>query len=130
MKKYSGNFLGEVARFERWSTSQRRSDRGLRQFYEHESRGIKPIDPDPYFVDLLNGKKWWEWHLNQVADTYLKPYDWHGWVSIRLDYFDDNSGFRQIRDRIGQKWSMDQVDWLTVEAEATKLKLEMLLETA
>lgn len=79
-----------------------RNDIGLKQFHELESKGVRPICPDPYFVRLLEGKKWWEWTVNFIAERYLTR-DWDGWWQLAIDFKDDESGYRQIADRVEQR---------------------------
>ena len=101
--KYSRGFLREVARFDsrglQPGRGTARTEVGLRQFYDYESSGIKPDAPDPYFTALVNGKAWWEWTLNQYADLRENRVDWPGWLQLALDFKDDPSGFRQVRQR-------------------------------
>ena len=99
--RYKQSFLTEVARFEGCNTATAllcRSNIGLRQFFDYESRGIVPTEPDQYFAFLLNGKKWWEWTLNFMADSYL-TFHWDGWLLKAFDFLGDPSGFRQLRAR-------------------------------
>lgn len=77
-----------------------RTEDGLRQFHEYESKGIRPNAPDQYFKFLCDGKAWWEWTLNFIADEYLAP-EWDGWYMKAIDFKDDPSGFRQLRQRCG-----------------------------
>ena len=102
MKKYRKSFLHEVARFDRCNRqtgSPFPNDIGLRQFYDYESRGIRPDAPDPYYVHLLNGKKWWEWTVNEYAGLFTTN-DWPGWCILEQDFADDPAGLEQIRQRI------------------------------
>lgn len=70
---------------------------------DYESRGVKPPRPHPYFESLLNGKKWWEWQLNEIAATYGTG-DWWGWATLEQDYADDLAGLKQIVQRVKQQW--------------------------
>lgn len=79
-----------------------RTELGLRQFYEKESNGIDPDKPDPYYVRLVEGKKWWEWTVNFIAESWGTMH-WDGWVKLAEDFKDDESGFRQIADRVGMR---------------------------
>lgn len=31
---------------------------GSRQFFDRDTHGIEPADPDPYYLALMRGKKW------------------------------------------------------------------------
>lgn len=109
MKKYKQSFLRECQRFAECQSNSSAvpSDVGLHQFFEYESYGKKPEQPDPYFLRLLNGKAWWEWTVNYIADSYLGE-RWHGWAMLWHDYRDDPAGFNQIRARIGRNYKVDQ----------------------
>lgn len=102
MKKYSKNFLTEVERFQRFfpSSPVKPNDLGLKQFYDLESSGIRPTDPNPFFTLLLDGKRWWEWQLNEISNTYLTD-DWWGWAIFEDEYKNDPSGLKQIKRRCG-----------------------------
>lgn len=100
-RKYRQDFLDEVARFEQ-SNSQLipvpRTEEGLAQFFDLESKGIRPETPDPYCTYLENGKAWWEWTLNNIADTFDSR-DWVGWFQYAKDFYNDPRGFSQLRNR-------------------------------
>lgn len=101
--KYSVKFLAEVKRFDecnRQPGSPAPTEIGLKQFFEWESKGIEPAVPDRYFKHLLDGKKWWEWTLSEIAKTYLTS-EWFGWMCYAEDFKDDQAGFRQLRQRCG-----------------------------
>ena len=104
--KYRDRFLHEVARFERCQPGVSRTDLGLAQFYRYESTGARPADADPYFSRLRDGKRWWEWTLNQCRDLYFTR-DWWGWAQIEEDFADDLAGLRQVEAR-----GMSSVRWL------------------
>lgn len=99
--RYRQSFLDEVVRFERCNPCPAGSEPiGLRQFFDRESRGITPESGTPYFRRLLDGKKWWEWTLNEYADRYL-TWEWWGWWQITKDFAGDLAGFRQACQRCG-----------------------------
>ena len=103
--KYRKSFLIEVERFDRCNRmagSPAANDIGLHQFFEFESFGKRPDIPDPYFTHLCDGKAWWEWTLNEYANTYL-TWDWPGWYMLAIDFLSDKEGFRQLRQRLYQE---------------------------
>jgi len=109
--KISRKFAIEIERFERFSTVQpfTRTEEGLRQFFFKESRGIIPENPDPYYEILLDGKRWWEWTLNYIAEQYTSKDMWFGWAILKEDYKNDPNGYKQIRQRvkpIAKKYSL------------------------
>lgn len=94
----------EIARFDRCNRSPGSpapNDIGVQQFSVRESRGVDPDEPDPYFYHLLDGKRWWEWTLNYIADMYDTA-EWPGWVSFELDFQVDPSGLKQLKSRVAQ----------------------------
>lgn len=58
---------------------------GREQFFNQQSFGIHPKDPDPYFIRLLNGKKWFDWQIQEYMSLYLSN-EWWGWYTIFKDY--------------------------------------------
>ena len=101
--KIRQRMLVEVERFERCMDqrgSAPRNDRGLRQFVDYESRGIMPAEPDRYFERLLDGKRWWEWTLNEYAKSRFTDW-WPGWNTITDWFSGDPSGLEQVRRRCG-----------------------------
>jgi hypothetical protein len=100
MPRYRQSFLNEVARFERCWGEAPANDIGLAQFFAFESHGRYPSQPDAYFLRLLEGKRWWEWTLNEFKSLRASE-DWWGWAQIEIDFADDPRGLQQVRDRIG-----------------------------
>lgn len=99
--KISKKFKREIERFEISCGCKKikRTDLGLKQFFDKESKGIIPDDPDEYYLLLLNGKKWWEWTLEFIKDRYKKG-EWFGFLITFLDFQNDKSGYEQIRSRL------------------------------
>jgi len=102
MKYTFDNPSGEVLRFERCQHGFPRTKRGLQQFQEYESKGVYPEYPDPYFIRLLNGKKWWEWTVNEYAARYGTA-EWPGWVQLEQDFASDPAGLEAIARRVGTR---------------------------
>jgi len=97
------SFAAEISRFDkcgRQPTSGKTTDIGIEQFYEYESSGIKPVEPDPYYALLCNGKARWEWMLNDIAGRFWTDM-WRGWYVYAIDFKDDPAGFKQLRQRCG-----------------------------
>lgn len=61
------------------------SEKGRKQFFEHQSYGEKPKDPDPYYLRLSNGKKWFDFQIQEYLTLY-DTQEWWGWYSIVNDY--------------------------------------------
>ena len=97
----SRSFMVEVVRFERCGmcSGPPRSGVGLAQFHARESRGHVPAQPDPYYQRLTNGKRWWEWTLNEYGKLYGTR-EWWGWATIEADFARDPAGLRQVRARV------------------------------
>jgi len=64
---------------------------GRKQFFEHQSRGIVPKAPDPYYCALENGKWQFDWLRNQYIEQYLGN-DWWGFSLL----WDDWAGKRFV----------------------------------
>ncbi len=97
-------FRIEADRFKKCATNEASveySEKGVEQFYCYESTGQIPEFPDPFFNLLVNGKKWWEWTLNFIKDTYLTE-KWSGWYMYAKDFKNDPNGFKQLRQRCGE----------------------------
>jgi hypothetical protein len=98
--RFRGRFMREVSRFERCCGGADCTQAGLAQFHDYESRGIRPATPDPYFARLLDGKRWWEWQVNEIARMYGTD-EWWGWHQLAEDFANDKPALKQIADRIG-----------------------------
>jgi hypothetical protein len=61
------------------------SDKGRTQFFNQQSYGIFPENPDDYYLKLLDGKKWFDWQIQEYISLYLSD-DWWGWYQIVEDY--------------------------------------------
>lgn len=106
---HSDSLSPEILRFERCCDGYPRTKIGLAQFRVYESTGQGPgerdalgnwgSEADPYFVRLWNGKRWWEWTVNEYASAYGTR-DWPGWTVLQRDFADDPDGLEQIARRI------------------------------
>ena len=54
------------------------SQSGLEQFYEKQSHGVEPSQPDPFYRCLENGKQWFDWTVDEIRKSYGTN-DWFGW---------------------------------------------------
>lgn len=90
------------ARFERCCDGPEYNKAGADQFIAYESMGTLPENPDPYFQRLLDGKKWYEWTINEYAALYDTS-EWWGWDIIKRDLVDDPSMLEDIRRRVGTR---------------------------
>jgi len=107
--KISQNMRQEIWRFDRSCPGPaKRNQLGMEQFAKFEATGKTPEESDPYFLRLLDGKRWWEWTLNE----YLKVCNqaaagdglcWDGWFQLAKDFVDDINGFKQLRQRLKTK---------------------------
>lgn len=99
--RFRKSWLREVNRYRRTMRPMhvRATLAGLLQFRNYESLGRWPGVPEPYFLLLWNGKRWWEWTVNEIAATYLTD-GWWGWCRLAEDFAGDSAGLRQIRGRI------------------------------
>ena len=71
------------------------TDIGRQQFFDFESRGIVPENPDPYYLRLSDGRKWLDWQRNDMKEQYFRYLNgisdcgWYGWHQLREDFKDD-----------------------------------------
>jgi hypothetical protein len=83
------------------------SETGRQQFFELETSGGSPVDPDPYFLRLCDGKKWFDWLNTEMRESYLTEY-WWGWYQLYEDWKDELWVFEKLT-----KWGFDWMpDWL------------------
>jgi hypothetical protein len=71
---------------------------GRQQFFDHESRGIEPSNPTPYYKCLRSGKQWMHWLEEQIRLSYFQrdfvdeddkshpPPPWEGWFRLWHDW--------------------------------------------
>ena len=61
------------------------SEEGRRQFLEYETNGISPEHPDPFYLRLSDGKKWFDWQNTELRSLYHSE-EWWGWYTLYEDY--------------------------------------------
>jgi hypothetical protein len=61
------------------------SEVGRNQFFEYESYGKYPENPDPYFLHLQQGKKWFSVQQESIRDNY-STWEWDGFYSYWKDF--------------------------------------------
>lgn len=106
--RYKRSWLAEVERFERCQCGADRSEVGLAQFFAYESRGVWPVEPDAYFTRLWDGKRWWEWTLNEYAARRFTN-EWPGWAQLEDDFAGDPAGFHQVKRRcLSEPWRKER----------------------
>jgi hypothetical protein len=71
------------------------SDLGRQQFFEHQSYGIIPEKPDPYYLSLEDGKHWFDWLSEELRKDYLTD-KWPGWCQLREDWKGDLETLRLL----------------------------------
>lgn len=101
--KLKAKTVRQHERYARLGGSAEPTEIGLRQFVDYESRGVFPDDPCPYFRRLLDGKKWWEWTVNEYASLY-GTMEWFGWYQLEADFRNDVDGLRQIAQRVKRRF--------------------------
>ena len=84
---------------------------GRQQFHEHESRGIIPTDPDPYYWVLHHGKKAFDLHVATLREDFCNPARmcWPGVYALWLDW----KGNRWVLPHILP--FLDLPEWITRE---------------
>lgn len=63
---------------------------GKKQFYEHQSFGTKPEEPDQYYKKLMHGKRMFDLQLQEYKKLYFCN-EWWGWHAIVNDWKDSIS---------------------------------------
>lgn len=98
------------------------SDLGRQQFFEFESFGKYPEQPDPYFLRLSRGKKWMDWQRNELRRSWKKSMgllkdgeekpstDWSGWYQLRQDWLGELDILKLLFN-----WHKDIPDWVLRE---------------
>lgn len=61
---------------------------GKEQFFNKQSYGVTPNKPDSYYLRLIDGKKWFDWQIQEYIELYLSE-EWWGWEQIINDYKND-----------------------------------------
>lgn len=87
------------------------TDKGRQQFYNAETFGELPTDPDPFYVCLSQGKKWFSVQQEMIRDTYL-TWEWWGWYQYWLDWKGDRWVLKHL-----MSWHPNPPEWLTSEEE-------------
>lgn len=64
------------------------SDAGRMQFFMHQSKGIKPELPDPYYTALDDGKCSFDNQCRSMQQSWLNGdgIHWHGLLQTNLDW--------------------------------------------
>ena len=88
------------------------TERGRRQFHRHQSLGIRPRAPDPYYHVLCQGKRWLDFLASEYRRMWLKG-EWWGFRQLWHDW----TGNRWILPLLCKWWRGDLPEWLTEEDE-------------
>lgn len=75
-----------------------RSIVGARQFWQFESDGTEPDNPDPYYLDLRGGKMGRHYAITEMAKSFFGT-DWFGWDFIERHYTE--AFVRELRAALG-----------------------------
>ncbi len=98
---------------------------GRQQFYEYQSVGKQPINPDDYYIKLTSGKTSFDWLVSEHQQGYINRDDrWFGLIPLWIDW----EGERYILPHL-LKWRKkltgeDLPSWITSE----KLTLDDILK--
>lgn len=98
---------------------------GRQQFYEYQSVGKQPINPDDYYIKLTSGKTSFDLLVREYQQGYINKDDrWFGLLQLWIDW----EGERYILPHL-LKWRKkltgeDLPSWITSE----KLTLDDILE--
>lgn len=81
------------------------------QFYEMESFGKQPKNPELYYLKLCDGKKWFSVQQADIKKTF-GTWEWCGWYC----YWKDFEGKRWILRHL-MAWHPDPPEWLFNDEE-------------
>jgi hypothetical protein len=84
---------------------------GRKQFYDFETYGRKPSDPDPFYDCLMQGKKWFSVDQESIRKSYL-TWEWYGWYQ----YWSDWKGERWVLKYLFS-WHPHPPQWLFKDEE-------------
>jgi hypothetical protein len=94
------------------------TEKGRKQFYDYETHGEKPTEPDPFYKCLENGKKWFSVDQDSIRKSFLTmfrknpPWEWNGYWCY-WKYFE---GERWIL-RYLFAWHNNPPEWMFHEEE-------------
>lgn len=83
---------------------------GRQQFFDSQSFGIFPTDPDPYYICLTEGKKQFDMQCSELRKMYLGQTEWWGLYQLWLDW----EGERWVLPYLC-KWHSNLPDWIDKE---------------
>lgn len=90
---------------------------GRSQFYDYETIGKKPVNPDPFYERLCVGKKCFNILQSSIRDTYL-TWEWWGFYQYWLDWKGQRWVLRYLFN-----WCHAVPSWLFSE-ETTEIETE------
>lgn len=68
---------------------------GRQQFHTWNCIGIEPADPDMYYTQLREGRKWYFWLQEELYQDYGTE-EWPGWSALVNDWKDNLWVFRHL----------------------------------
>jgi hypothetical protein len=92
------------------------NDNGRQQFIEDQSRGIKPENPDSYYLALCNGK----WNLDFLNTEHREMFYSGRWWGL-LQLWKDFEGVRFVLPYILKGWH-EIPEWIDKEITEDELK--------
>ena len=64
------------------------TETGREQFYEKQSNGITPENPDQYYTFLMFGKQSFDFLSREYQQMYFNG-EWWGWLTMWFDWKDN-----------------------------------------
>lgn len=86
-----------------------RTEEGREQFFENQSHGVFPSEPDLYYLCLIDGKEVFDLQCSELQQMYQKN-EWWGWYQLWVDW----EGERWIIPHLC-KWHKNIPKWVTDE---------------
>ncbi len=90
---------------------------GRRQFKEHQSQGIVPSEPDPYYTRLTTGKHWFDLQCREMQQGWITGDGrWFGWYDLYYSFKDR----LDVLDAL-TSWHKKRPNWETFEKDEEDL---------
>lgn len=89
--------------------SSESTEEGRKQFYENQSHGVCPTEPDSYYLCLIDGKEVFDMQCSELQQMYQKG-EWWGWYQLWIDFEDSRWVIPHLC-----KWHKNIPKWVTDE---------------
>ena len=91
---------------------------GREQFFNHQSSGIVPNNPDEYYNFLIIGKWGFDFICSELYKSYFNG-EWFGWLQLWFDW----EGNRKFLKKLCS-WHKSIPEWVTMELTRKELEVK------